>query len=391
MSILRRVIVRFALALAVVGCWAVAPVPAQEDVGQLTLVPAPQMEDLVRRQRSVTQLLGHARAEFALSPRALQRHPGWKPALTSIERAWSRARALGEIFSAVAVAEGLSLPAAAFCARVSGMPLSREDHVAVVVARHHLEAMTRAMALSGLEEAHGAVAELLSSLDVRSSRRRGRDESRESLTLVQERLVEAMDEYSRKVLAPFAAAVSGAPGRVTDPALPDRICSASGAPSPVSAPLPLADGEVPAANGKGGRREEVLGVLENAADEIRAAMIPPADLEGVARYVTREVTRPRKVREVSPTYSGRALEACIGGVVILQAVITKEGTVEEIAVLKPLPGLTDSAVRALSRWRFEPATLNGKPVDVYYSLSVNFTPPQRNCVRAGSPSEDPWR
>jgi TonB family protein len=36
-------------------------------------------------------------------------------------------------------------------------------------------------------------------------------------------------------------------------------------------------------------------------------------------------------------------------------------------------GLDQAAVEAIGKWRFEAATLNGKPVDVYYNLTVNFT------------------
>ena len=59
---------------------------------------------------------------------------------------------------------------------------------------------------------------------------------------------------------------------------------------------------------------------------------------------------------------------------IVQAIINKEGTVENVKVLKGLPmGLDQSAIDAIKRWRFKPATLNGKPVTVYYNLTVNFT------------------
>ncbi len=58
---------------------------------------------------------------------------------------------------------------------------------------------------------------------------------------------------------------------------------------------------------------------------------------------------------------------------MLQAVVTKQGTVESVKILKDLPmGLDQEAVDAVKRWRFAPATLRGKPVDVYYTLTVNF-------------------
>jgi protein TonB len=61
-------------------------------------------------------------------------------------------------------------------------------------------------------------------------------------------------------------------------------------------------------------------------------------------------------------------------VVIVQAIIDKQGTVTDVKVLKPLPmGLDKAAADAVAKWKFKPATLNGKPVDVYYNLTVNFT------------------
>ncbi|MCP4589186.1 MAG: TonB family protein [bacterium] len=63
----------------------------------------------------------------------------------------------------------------------------------------------------------------------------------------------------------------------------------------------------------------------------------------------------------------------IQGVVILQAIIDTDGCVTNVKVLLPLSeDLTASAVEASKRAVFEPATLNGKPVAVYYNLSTNF-------------------
>jgi periplasmic protein TonB len=59
--------------------------------------------------------------------------------------------------------------------------------------------------------------------------------------------------------------------------------------------------------------------------------------------------------------------------VIVEAIIDKDGKVTNVRVLKGLPmGLDQAAVDAVKNWRFRPATLNGRPVSVYYSLTVNF-------------------
>ena len=59
---------------------------------------------------------------------------------------------------------------------------------------------------------------------------------------------------------------------------------------------------------------------------------------------------------------------------IVEAIVNKQGEVEQVKVLKGLPmGLSEQAVEAVKKWRFRPGTLNGEPVDVIFSLTVNFT------------------
>ncbi len=99
---------------------------------------------------------------------------------------------------------------------------------------------------------------------------------------------------------------------------------------------------------------------------------PAAEPEGPI-HVGGDVMKPVKVIAPSPQYTEIARKARIQGVVIVQAIINKQGRVENVKVLKGLPmGLEEEAVKAIKGWTFEPATLNGKPVDVYYNLTVNF-------------------
>lgn len=91
-------------------------------------------------------------------------------------------------------------------------------------------------------------------------------------------------------------------------------------------------------------------------------------------HVGGDVKAPIKISTPQPQYTEIARKARIQGVVIVQAIIDKDGNVTNVQVLKGLPmGLDQAAVEAIKRWKFEPATLNGKPVDVYYNLTVNFT------------------
>ncbi len=85
------------------------------------------------------------------------------------------------------------------------------------------------------------------------------------------------------------------------------------------------------------------------------------------------VTRPEKIYGVPPVYTEMARRAGVEGVVIVESVIDEEGDVTNTRVLRGLPmGLDEAALEALQTWKFKPATLEGRPVKVYYTLTVNF-------------------
>ncbi|RMG43562.1 MAG: energy transducer TonB [Acidobacteria bacterium] len=90
------------------------------------------------------------------------------------------------------------------------------------------------------------------------------------------------------------------------------------------------------------------------------------------------VTSPELIPEtkVEPEYPELARKARIEGKVILRAVIRKDGTVGDIEVLRaPMPdlGFTEAAIAAVRQWRYRPGVQNGRPVDVYLTVTVNFT------------------
>ena len=90
--------------------------------------------------------------------------------------------------------------------------------------------------------------------------------------------------------------------------------------------------------------------------------------------ITAEVKQPQLIKKVEPPYPEIARKARIQGIVILEAVITKTGSVEEVKVLRALhPILDQAAVNAVKQWKYQPATLNGRPVKVYFTVTVNFT------------------
>jgi protein TonB len=101
---------------------------------------------------------------------------------------------------------------------------------------------------------------------------------------------------------------------------------------------------------------------------------PPPEPEGPIRFVVGgKITEPVKLSGPNPLYPEAARRARIQGVVVLECIIGKTGSVRDVKVLRGLPlGLTESATDAVRKWRFEASTLNGKPVEVLYILTVRF-------------------
>ena len=86
-----------------------------------------------------------------------------------------------------------------------------------------------------------------------------------------------------------------------------------------------------------------------------------------------DVQAPVAISRVEPQYTELARKARIEGVVIIEAIIDRNGNVTDARVLKPLPlGLDQAALEAVKRWKFKPGTLNGQPVPVIYNLTVIF-------------------
>ncbi len=86
------------------------------------------------------------------------------------------------------------------------------------------------------------------------------------------------------------------------------------------------------------------------------------------------VLPPRVLSRQGLHYTEEARDAKLQGTVELNAVISAEGIPQNIQVTRGLGmGLDESAVRAISQWRFSPATLKGNPVAVNINVEVNFS------------------
>jgi protein TonB len=85
------------------------------------------------------------------------------------------------------------------------------------------------------------------------------------------------------------------------------------------------------------------------------------------------IKAPAKIQHVSPVYPPEAMNAGVAGMVILEVLIDVDGNVASAKVLRSVPLLDAAAMDAVKQWRFTPTLLNGAPVPVLMTVTVNFT------------------
>jgi periplasmic protein TonB len=88
--------------------------------------------------------------------------------------------------------------------------------------------------------------------------------------------------------------------------------------------------------------------------------------------VSQGVSTGLLVHKVTPEYPSIAKQAHVQGSVILRAVIGKDGKVENVQPESGSPLLASAAVSAVKQWKYKPYVLNGSPVEVETTVTVNF-------------------
>ncbi len=89
--------------------------------------------------------------------------------------------------------------------------------------------------------------------------------------------------------------------------------------------------------------------------------------------VSQGVTAGLLIRKIQPLYPPLARQARIQGQVVLQAEISKDGTIQNLRLMSGHPMLAPAAIEAVKQWRYKPYVLNGEPVEVQTEVTVNFT------------------
>jgi protein TonB len=101
---------------------------------------------------------------------------------------------------------------------------------------------------------------------------------------------------------------------------------------------------------------------------------PPAPPKPMTPYrVSTLIRQPVKTVDVRPEYPEVARQARVEGLVIIEAVIGPTGEVQSARVLRSQPLLDEAALTAVRQWKFTPTLLNGVPVPVVMTVTVNFT------------------
>ena len=139
-------------------------------------------------------------------------------------------------------------------------------------------------------------------------------------------------------------------------------------PPPPPPPPPAAagvTGGVPGGVPGGSMGGVIGGIIGNARNNM-----PTVSVDRVR--VSSGVEAGLLTNKVTPTYPPIARTNRIAGQVILHALISKNGTIQNLQVISGHPMLTQSALEAVRQWKYKPYILNGEPVEVETTIQVNF-------------------
>jgi protein TonB len=141
------------------------------------------------------------------------------------------------------------------------------------------------------------------------------------------------------------------------------------APKEIKAETGLEAGFERAAGVEGGIIGGVAGGITGGIPEPPPPPPPPA----APVRVGGNIKPPQKTRDVRPVYPPIAQSARVQGIVIIEATIGPDGAVKDAKVLRSIPLLDQAALDAVRQWQFTPTLLNGVPVPVIMTVTVQFT------------------
>jgi len=174
--------------------------------------------------------------------------------------------------------------------------------------------------------------------------------------------------------APLMRAHTGSSTPAPSNWLNNRLMQPSRIPTTTAPPIEDAPPAACCAIGAGGSPDAIPGLPDGIASAGSGTRPVPATPPPAPTHPIRisQMSPGSLIYQLQPVYPPLARTAHVEGQVVLAALISKEGTIENLRVLKGHPMLLNSAVEAVSKWRYRPYILNSEPVEVETQITVNF-------------------
>jgi TonB family protein len=119
----------------------------------------------------------------------------------------------------------------------------------------------------------------------------------------------------------------------------------------------------------------IVSMATNSDEETKSAKSTDEESQpdAVRFELDGDVTEPKAIYKINPTYPEEARKAGLMGVVVCETIITAAGEVADIKIVRTADEVFNQpTIDAIKQWKFEPATLHGEPVDVIYLLTVKY-------------------
>jgi protein TonB len=123
--------------------------------------------------------------------------------------------------------------------------------------------------------------------------------------------------------------------------------------------------------GMSGAHDGIWKALNESINRAMPTSAPPPPTIG-REFRTSKMLQGSLIRKVEPKYPQLAIAARIHGSVVLAAVISKAGTIENLKLVSGHPMLVPAAIDAVRQWQYRPYVLNGEIIEVETQITVNF-------------------
>jgi protein TonB len=137
-----------------------------------------------------------------------------------------------------------------------------------------------------------------------------------------------------------------------------------------TSPEPIVDNGF-AVPGATGSREGGMQIMSLQATPPKPPIPAPSATPRI--QVSGGVSQGFLIQQLRPAYPPLAIAARVQGPVILNALISRGGTIENLRLVSGHPTLVQAAIDAVRQWRYRPYLLNGEPVEVETQITLNFT------------------